>query len=530
VIVVVGWCLVAGGCVGSCAATPSAPVDSSAPWPRSSPLVQHVPHDAETAVFVRRLADLQPAVAFAGRTLPEGGLRERLADLPLPAPGDLGLADEQSMAAFRHDEHWRLVVEVDDREQFDAGLRKFTAEHAFEVVGEDKRVERITRASDGGDKPATVAAIRHRNGAAFIRPGPAPTDDGAVLPKRRRPNWPSGDARRELVGELAGDEARFLAVGTPSELVPEAADSGPARQIRERLANQLGPTGLRAGVDGDTSTLSVTIRSRSTAGEPMVVSSLGQADGKIPPLGGLVEPGVLGMARLSVDPQSTYRLLRSTLPAGKRRQLDAFWRQLRKQLLIDGPDKLLDHFTGHAFVVFYGMGSATLGEDGGPIWRRILTLQTTREIVMLPIESREKLEQFLDKMTQISRGRLSRESGEHHVQYAWFDDGSLAWALLLGDGHLMVVDSPTSLDKALAYERRGGTLGDETRQQMGLRPLLENNGRSGLYLDAGTVGRLLRENSYKRAADWLSPFRRILLTTEMDGDASSTQVELRFAE
>lgn len=510
--------------------TPSAPVDSSAPWPRSSPLVQHVPDDAETAVFLRRVVDLQPAVQFAVRTLPDGRLREQLSEFPLPAPRDLGLAEDQSIAAFRHGDSWRLIIEVADRNQFDTGLREFAAEHALQVVGEDKQVERLTHESDERGEPETVAAIRHRKGAAFIRPGPAPEKGTSVLPERRRPNWPSGDARRELVGELAGDEARLLAVGNPSKLVPEAADSGPARQVRARLANQLGPTGVRVDLEGDSSTLSLTIRSRSTAGEPMVVSSLGKADGEIPPLGGLVEPGVLGVARLSVDPQSTYRLLRSTLPAGERRQLDAFWTQLRKQLLIDGPDTLLDHFTGHAFVVFYGMGSDALAEGRRPVWRRVLTLGATREIVMLPIESRAKLEQFFDKITQISRGRLSRESGEHHVQYAWFDGGSLAWALLLGDRHLMVVDSPTSLDKALAYERRGGELGDETREEMGLGPLLERSGRSGMYLDAGTVGRLLEENSYTGAADWLSPFQRVLLTTEMDGKASRTQVELRFAE
>lgn len=530
VLVALGWCLVTGGCVGSCTTTPSAPVDDSAPWPQSSPLVQHVPDDAETAVFVRRVADLQPAMQFAAHNLPEGRLRERLSALPLPAPGDLGLADDQSIAAFRHGGRWRLVVEVEDRKTFDAGLQKFATEHELEVVGEEKRVERLARISEASEKPETVAAIRHRRGAAFIRPGPAPSDGGGVLPERRRPNWPSGDARRELVGELAGDGARLLAVGDPSEMVPEAADSAPARQIRARLANQLGPTGVRADLGGDAPTLSLTVRSRATAGEPMVVSSLGKADGEIPSLGGLVEPGVLGVARLSVDPQSTYRLLRSTLPAGKRRQLDAFWTQLGKQLLIDGPDTLLDHFTGHAFVVFYGMGSDELAEGTRPVWRRVLTLQATREIVMLPIESRKKLEQFLDKMTQISRGRLSRESGEHHVQYAWFDNGSLAWALLLGDGHLMVVDSPTSLDKALAYERRGGELGAETREEMGLGPLLEHSGRSGLYLDAGTVGRLLEESSYEGAADWLSPFHRVLMTTEMEGEASSTRIELRFAE
>ncbi|MFB6372645.1 MAG: hypothetical protein ABEN55_05945, partial [Bradymonadaceae bacterium] len=287
-------------------------------------------------------------------------------------------------------------------------------------------------------------------------------------------------------------------------------------------------TGIRARLTSDQSDLSIDLRSRSTTGEPVVVSDLGTPSGTFPGLGGLVEPGVLGVVRVSVDPQSVYRLLVSTLPADRRARLKAFWKQLEQKLLIDGPESILENFTGHAVAVFYGLGDDILAGGRGASLRRFFRLQSTREVVVLPITSRTDLERLLDKATQVSRGRLSRQQGKHTVQYAWFRDGTLEWALVLSDEHLVFVDSATSFDKALQFEHRGGALTARQRKSMRIGPLLETRDRSGFFLDAATVGNLLAENGRERAAAWLEPVRSILLTTEMDDEASVTRIDLRL--
>ena len=201
---------------------------------------------------------------------------------------------------------------------------------------------------------------------------------------------------------------------------------------------------------------------------------------------------------------------------------------MRDKLLLEGPEKILENFNGHVVLVFYGLDGESLSADQGMSLRRVLELRATSEAILLPIKSRKKAERLLDKMTQITQGRLSRQRGEHTVQYAWFDEGELEWAFILSDEHIIFVDSATAFGQAMQFERRGRPLGSEEIDKLGIGPLLERRGRSGIYLDTGTLANLLSENGRDTAASWLLPFQSVLLTTEMDGETSKTRLRFRF--
>ncbi len=528
--------LALAGCPGECDRRTEPADRLSGPWPHSSPLRAKIPAEADTVLFVRRLGDLGHVDEFVADELP-GQLVERfwpeawrasgLAGLTkLVEVSRLGLHPGQPAVVFRDGGAWGLVTAIPDRRSFEAGLRKILDETPVGAADGDNRIERLTypRAGDDEAEPRTIARLRHRDETLFARFGSAEDLQAQEdLADGDGDLWPADRAHGQLLDGLASDDARLVALGNPSEMVPTTTASQQARRIRDRLAGQLGPTGVSASFDAEPATLSFDLRARPTPEQPVVVSTLGTPDDQVPALGGLIEPGVLGVARFSVDPESTYRLFRSTLPARHRRQLDAFWQQLRDKLLIDGPDALLDHFTGHAFVVVDALGSDS--ETPPADWRQVLKLQATREVVVLPIASRERLERALDKATQVTRGRLSRQTGDDNVQYAWFEGGTLAWAMILSDEHLMFVDSPSSLDRALAFDRNDEAVSDEIRAEMQIGPLLETTGRSGAYLDAALVDRQLSERGHERAAAWLTPFESILLTTEMDGEASHTRLE-----
>jgi len=518
----------------------------SAPWPLRNPIASDVPETARAVVFVRRLEDLRRSVGFALEHLPEDdgdSARSALAELHgLVDPDALGLAASADVAAFVRAAHLGFVVPLDAPSTFRKGIERLSGHKDVEI-----------RKIDGGDireatfeDASSVVQFTVRNRRVLARTAPARPASGPSGPvdktsaftaffAERQPGetgdrWPRETPKRELFESLLikGDEPRAAGVVEPGDWLDELETDGQAAVIQSRLAHQLGPAAFRADFEDSKRRVHIDIRNREDPEEPSVVARMGKASGERPPLGGLVQPGVLGVLRLSVEPEKVYRTLVTSLPAEAREQLDVFWRHVRNQLLIDAPNAVLDNLTGHAATVFYGLKGDQLEGPPTEVLRRVFELRATREAVLLPIESYDEAEQLLDKLTQITRGQLSRQRDGHTVQYIWLDDGSLEWALILGEEHVLFVDSSTSLRKATEYERRGRRLTESQVTDMGIGPLLEHQQRSGLYLDTGTLAELLRENGRDRIAQLLVPFRSLVLTSEMDGDANRTHLLLRM--
>lgn len=511
------------------------------PWPLSSGLASHVPAEAEASFFLRSLRDIEPALQFGAEALTDNAFRDTLPEAAIGPirkladrlnPASFGLSGEQSSVLFRHRGVWTLIARVSERKQLDRALEQLVSASPLQMADrtDDEPIGLVYPTDD--NETAPIAELEFRGNLVFVRsrlftegpPIAGETEKGGQVGEVDR--WPYDGRTQKLIEDLTNDGARMVGLIEPKRWLSNVEASGPARAVMQRMANQFGATAVRIDYADEERRLSLDIRSLSDPDEPFVVEQLGSGTGALPTLGGLVEPGVLGVLRLSVDPKSVYRLLVSTMPARQRAQLEAFWKQMRSKLLIDGPEAILDNFTGHAVMVFYGLESESLRGEKPATVRRILELQATREAVLLPIKSRKKAERLLDKMTQLSQGKLSRQRGEHTVQYAWFREGALEWAIILSDEHLIFVDSSTSFDKAMQYERRGRALSPKQLDKMHLGPLLSKRDRSGIYVDTATLANLLSENGYEGAATWLMPIQSLLLTTEMDGEASQTNVDL----
>jgi len=541
-------CFGAGACSDCRSSTgDSHSPDRAPPWPLDSPVAAPIPEAAQAVLFVRRFDDLERGLEFALDRFPTEGAGSTLSvvailhDLVRPEP--LGISPETDVAAFYQGGDVGFVVPL-------AAPEKFSDEVTSLIDDENLRGRKLgasgIREIQFGDS-STVLQFAVRGDFVFARTAPAnppsgpsgAVDRGAAFRAffgDRRPGsprqWPHSEATRDLVAAVASDRESPRAIGyaDPGPWLEQLPAEGQAATIRTRLARQIGPTGFHIALDPTRNQLRIDLRNRSVSGEPTVVADMGEASGERPPLGGLVEPGVLGVLRFAVGPERVYRALESTLPAERREQLEVFWGRARRQLLVDGPEAILEHFTGHAAVVLYGLAAERLGESNLEGLRSIFELRATREVVLLQIESRDEVERLLDKLTQITRGRLSRQRSEHTVQYIWLEEGSLEWALLLGDEYVMFVDSATALQKATRYERVGRPLTDREVETMRIGPLLEGRQRSGLFLDTGILAGLLREHGRERTADFLVPFRSLVVTTEQLEGANRTRLQLHLED
>ena len=300
----------------------------------------------------------------------------------------------------------------------------------------------------------------------------------------------------------------------PSMWMPETYGVGQAASVFQRLRNQMGPVGFTASFAPESGFLELDLMSRADPREPTFVRELVGAKGTPPIVGGLVDPGVLGVARLSVQPRKFYDLLRSLLPPASRIELDGWIQNMDAALNVDLVGDIMTNLNGHAIAAIYGFEPEVLRLDNPTLAFDILTLRATREAVLIPIADRQRMERVLDAWTQASKGKLNRQPSGDTIQYAWLEDGALAWALILGRDHVVFVDSTAAFDHAIAYERSARPL-DGTLIEKGLPVLFEEVDRSGLYLDTTSLSNLLAEAGNEDLAAYMRPFRSVIITSDM---------------
>jgi hypothetical protein len=540
-----GVAIVAAGCFDGCGSE----AESKA-WYHTAPAMERLPARADSVVAVRTLRHLAHAARFVQK-------RVRSENVTQASP----------LHRLGHAFPWTTSAEASAVEQLGrAGLDLDAPATVFDIDGSPGvgvrltgtsalrgRLEALEQAERGpnptgdyplrwrltlgeADQPALALDVYvfRRSAVAIwsteaVEPTPAWLKPGAASSGAEK--WVDGEDTLELMAQADGPQVHAVGVWQPSRWIKRLTESarGHAAALYDRIARQSGPVGFGVGWQPESRTLNLRMKGTTNPGEPSPLEDLGQPSGELPALGGLIEPGVLGVMRLSVDPQKTYQLLRSAMPAEQRRQLDAFWTQLEGQVQMSGPDELLKLWSGHAVIVGFGVDPEALKTSGVELARRILSLGATREVILLPIRHRDRLERTLDIFTQLSQGQLSRQKVRDTVQYAWFEEGVLRWAMILADDHAILVDSATALDRAKAYERRGRPLGEEATS-MGIEPLLSGQTTSGLYLDAATLSNLLTANGLDKGAAWLVPFQSFTLTTDVTGDEPSTELRIEVDE
>lgn len=310
----------------------------------------------------------------------------------------------------------------------------------------------------------------------------------------------------------------------PRHWLARESSEGHAALLWLRLRNQLGPIAFAAHFDKPTQTFTLDVQSTSDPREPAFVRDLQGASGDLPAAGALVVPGVLAVARLSVNPRKFYELVRSTFPAEQRLELDRLVHELDEQLAINIMDDLLDNLYGHIVVVVYGFDARIFKEQDSGLLANILFLKGTREAVYIPVKSRQRIEDLLNAWTQISKGKLNRQVVQQTIQYAWFEDGNLTWALLLGPDHVILVDSTAAFDRAMAFQRSAPSVKAADERVM---PLLEGRDLSGFFVDTRALANLMGTEPLDSFQRVLEPLKSVRVISEtMDNSVSRMTIRV----
>ncbi len=405
----------------------------------------------------------------------------------------------------------------------------------------DLQVEALTLAGTSahlvraGPEPIAAIALTPTLMIA-VSAWPAPSDEAQLiarlthllrLPPEAR--WDANAAHRDLFGRLHHDESVFVAASPSSWLGALPATQDQAKTLRARMQAQSGPIGVALRRDA-TGALRARVRALEDVEEPATLHGLGQATGQLGPLGALVTPGALAAVRVSLDTRRLFTLIRSTLPASQRAELDARLRQLRELAAIDLEEALIDNLHGHAVIVLYGLGLDAL-DLSQPLdaARELLMLSASREAIILPLRDRHKLARLLDALTQLTQGRLRRQDLGQVVHYAWMVEGELRWALVLHDEALLIVDNTATFRHAMNHVQRPRPL-RAAQLALGLGRLLDDEAdRSGLYVDLQALWTVLPDAW--RAHPLLSPFahmRHALLTVRARERSAEAELELSF--
>ncbi len=310
----------------------------------------------------------------------------------------------------------------------------------------------------------------------------------------------------------------------PGEFIRKVDAKGQAASIRNRMISQLGTFQFAADVDAPSRSVTVRVRSEGNPDAPTFVRDLKGATGEVPRIGGLADPGILSIIRLSVNPDKTWQLLRSLLPAEDRLKIDQTFADLSKELSLDAKKLLLDNLHGHVFVFVYGFQEDVLSSENPTFIPDLFQLRATREAVLVPVKDTEKAKRFLDILTQLSKGKLNRQALGDSMQYAWIDDGPLEWAVIVGKDHAIVVDSSAAFDKATIYERGARKL-PAALEARGADKLLDGAHRSGAYIDLAALANLLNETD-NEAGPWLAPYTSVVVTTEMGESSAELTLEI----
>jgi hypothetical protein len=488
---------------------------------------QRVPSDVDAVVFFPELAGLAHALSGARDHLPASlGVAEVCA-----ASSDqlsLDTCDVDAWARAGFDLQAPAAAALDGRRLvFLARRRDLDAPLPAPAHG-----AHVMALGEG----AALALAPDSALSAALPPQAAPAPDewpsrwSSLRPGR---SWDARPIHRELRDALI-PHGPFYAVARPGRWLGHApASSARAEDLLTRMTRQSGRVGVVGRLE-PSGAIRLRVLTALDAGAPQVVDRLGRARAPLPRLGGLIEPGVLGVLRVSLDPVAAFDLARSGLSASERDQLEALFTTLERDFALDIERAVVSNLIGHAVVVVYGLALPPEPPDSFTAFALdLLRGRLTHEAVFLPIEDRDRLALFLDALTQLSRGRLVRQRRDDVIEYAWFElDGgarALRGGALLTSSHLVLVDSAVAFNHAASHARAPTDLAPSL-SRLGLDRLLEGDDRSGLYLDVDALETLLRPGEAEAVGEWLAPLDRVVLVTRESASFGVTDVTLERAQ
>ena len=530
-----------GGCPSTCARTPRPQRSPSPARPVSGPLheaqLQWVPAQATAAVFFTRLSDLTQTLQGLGAHTPpsspigawaEGWSHHLALDPRQPeAWTRRGFRLDRPASVFQHEGRWAMVLDV--RED-DAALRAW--------VRNLKPTAPIPRANPSawtvsvGEPGARLVLARRgehvlMSGDSALFPGnPATTiqDLQPWLQLDASTRWDARPDHRELRRQLAPLGPVFGVVQPRAWLDDLRTGTMDARRVRDRMVAQSGRVGWVARHDADASRLRLRVLTLEDLGEPTTLPSISAPRTPLDDVGGLVREDALGVIRISAHVEDLEQLIMANLTTAQRDAWAQWLVKLKRDVALDIKEAVLQNLRGHVVLVAYGLDlQRAMAADAET--REPWMLRATQEAVYLPIRDRIKLEYVLDAVTQLTHQRLVRQRVNETVQYAWFTDGALEWALLLTDEAVIYVDGPLAFERAASFLRakRRGTpqeaVPDAAR-------LLEHPSASGVYLNAAQLRAQLERGGMGAMTAWIKDVQGVLLISREQGRGSNTEIEL----
>ena len=307
-------------------------------------------------------------------------------------------------------------------------------------------------------------------------------------------SWPASPKSRQVIRDaFLGDAPLAGLVDVPMLLEQLPATNPGAQRLKAAMAQEVGTLALKAHASGRTVASDWTLYARAQGSR---LEEAGPANRARAPfrseLGALIQPGILGVMRISTNPRLLFQWWRATLSAAQRLAMDEVLGRLKKEVALGIDEAIFDNLQGHAVAVFYGLESKALGLGPQALLGSLMALEATQEVIYMPIEHKQPLEELLNAATQLSRGRLQQQRDKTAIQYAWFeDDGTLTWALMLHEDYLLFVDSPATFSHGTRHIRHPRPL-EKAWAAGGLTELLlPSPSRSGIHLDTQTLHQLL---------------------------------------
>lgn len=383
------------------------------------------------------------------------------------------------------------------------------------------------------DEQERLALLEREQVALLLLPSASQPKPGLWAQRLARlapqARWDQDAQHRQLAAKLYQPARPFWVINPTTAFLSMPAQSAHAISLRDRLAELQGKLGLSATYDTTTRRLRAQLYSQDAPQEATVVRDLRGASQELPPLGALISPGALGVVRVSASVEALSTLWLSTLTPPQRAQLTDFERHLRDELSIDLKDALWNNLTGHMVMVLYGLTPEVFAQDLLSVLKDVFALQATREAILLTLHDGPKLSRALDAATQLSQGKLRRQGVGEMIQYAWFDQGDLRWALLVHSDDVIYIDSPVAYARAMQHIRKPEPL-KPSWQATNLQELLTERDRSGLYLDISAWLALLPEAQRALLKPWLGPIKSMLLSADSLERSSAMTLELTLKD
>lgn len=272
-------------------------------------------------------------------------------------------------------------------------------------------------------------------------------------------SWRALQTNRSLQDAMAraGGELSLMVRG---DLLTRALtpNNEAARSQRDALSRQLDLIGLSLSRSSrESSKIQGQLFVSSTEQEPIFLDALDPAPSVLDTdLGVLLGPHASGIFHLAASPHSLLEVLKGALDFSQRQQLDSYFAYLKEELLLDVEQAIFDNLTGHFLLIIYEIDpdarrAANQNPEEAAQKHDLFGLSSTREALYMPLRDSFAMEQFLNALTQITRGRMRRQRVDEVIQYVLLEDGELQGAFLLGEDALLWVDSSVAVEQGMRH-------------------------------------------------------------------------------